>query len=192
MSEAKPLGAVLAGGRSLRFGSDKALALLAGRPLLAHVVEALRPQCAEVVVVGRSWPGLRSLADWPGPGLGPLGGLCGALRGARQLGHPSVLAAPCDMPGLPADLVERLAPAPAVAEGHWTVGLWPAALASSLEAWLAASRPRALRAFAEAVGARAVPIEGLRNVNRPDDLSDVANGSPQVPGQRHDADTQLR
>src|SRR3546814_3555756 len=43
----KTLGAVLAGGRSSRFGSDKALAMLGGRTLLDHAQAALRPHRSE-------------------------------------------------------------------------------------------------------------------------------------------------
>ena len=43
----------LAGGRSERFGSDKALALFRGAPLLAAVVDALRAEFAEVLVVAK-------------------------------------------------------------------------------------------------------------------------------------------
>src|SRR6478735_580122 len=42
----KPVGVILAGGRARRLGSEKALVSLAGRPLLTHVVERLRPQVA--------------------------------------------------------------------------------------------------------------------------------------------------
>src|SRR5439155_11303045 len=43
----------LAGGRSERFGCDKALALFRGAPLLAAVVDALRAEFAEVLVVAK-------------------------------------------------------------------------------------------------------------------------------------------
>ncbi|MBA3896663.1 MAG: NTP transferase domain-containing protein, partial [Sphingomonadaceae bacterium] len=62
------LGAVLAGGASRRFGSDKALAMRDGRPLIAHVVDALATQVDAVVVCGRDWGGLPSIADRPAPG----------------------------------------------------------------------------------------------------------------------------
>ena len=55
------LGAILAGGRSSRFGSDKALALIDERPMLDHVSERLAVQCDGLVVIGRDWPGLRSV-----------------------------------------------------------------------------------------------------------------------------------
>ena len=43
----------LAGGRSERFGSDKALARFHGAPLLATVVHALRAEFAEVLLVAK-------------------------------------------------------------------------------------------------------------------------------------------
>jgi len=44
----------LAGGRSARFGSDKALATFRGAPLLASVLRGLRGEFAEVLVVAKS------------------------------------------------------------------------------------------------------------------------------------------
>ena len=69
------LGVVLAGGRSSRFGSDKALAELGGKPLLAHAVERLGAWCDDVVVAGRETAAARGIADWPRPDMGPLGGI---------------------------------------------------------------------------------------------------------------------
>ena len=43
----------LAGGRSARFGSDKALAIFRGAPLLASVLRGLRAEFAEVTVVAK-------------------------------------------------------------------------------------------------------------------------------------------
>src|SRR3546814_7027451 len=59
------LGAVLAGGRSSRFGSDKALAMLDGRTLLDHAAAALGAHVETVVICGRHVPGMTGLADRP-------------------------------------------------------------------------------------------------------------------------------
>jgi molybdopterin-guanine dinucleotide biosynthesis protein A len=45
---------VLAGGTSSRFGEDKGIVILAGKPLLCHVVNAVRVIVDEVVVVTNS------------------------------------------------------------------------------------------------------------------------------------------
>ena len=68
------LGAVLAGGQSSRFGSDKAIAEFQGRTLLARAVDTLSGWCEHVVVIGRETAPAPTLPDWPGPGLGPLAG----------------------------------------------------------------------------------------------------------------------
>ena len=58
------IGIVLAGGRSRRMGGgDKCLLPLAGRPLLAHVIERLKPQISELIV--KASPFLRaSVCRW--------------------------------------------------------------------------------------------------------------------------------
>jgi len=48
---AKATGIILAGGRSRRFGSDKAAAMLAGGPLIQHVAARMAQACSELVVV---------------------------------------------------------------------------------------------------------------------------------------------
>jgi molybdopterin-guanine dinucleotide biosynthesis protein A len=173
------LGAVLAGGRSSRFGSDKALAEWNGRPLLAHAAEALAAQCETVIVCGREWPGLVSLPDRPEPDLGPLGGLNAALRHALVNGFDAVLSVGCDTPVLPTDLAARLSAVGEAAylEGMPVIGRWPARLAAALDKHLTESDDRSMRAWGRVALAVAVEIgQPLANVNRPEDL-DAINAS---------------
>ncbi len=166
------LGAILGGGMARRFGSDKALAAIDGRPMLDHVVERLRPQCDALSVVGRDWPGLARIDDLPAPGLGPLGGLAGALAEARARGFDAVLTAGCDLPGLPLDIGGRLGSPNAILRGQPTIGLWDVVLADPLVSWLATSADRSVRAWAIAAGARWVIGDGdIANVNTPADLA---------------------
>jgi molybdopterin-guanine dinucleotide biosynthesis protein A len=45
------VGVLLAGGKSSRMGGgDKCLLPLAGRPILAHVLERLKPQVSDIVI----------------------------------------------------------------------------------------------------------------------------------------------
>ena len=103
----KGIGAILAGGRSERFGSDKAVTLLDGRRLVDWVADALAPQVTQIVFCGRDEPGRHCLADRPESGIGPLGGLAAALHYAAKNDAEFVLSAGCDTPDIPADLREQ-------------------------------------------------------------------------------------
>lgn len=177
------LGAVLNGGRSSRFGSDKAQVLWEGRPLIDHARQALGESCDLVVVCGGPGDGPLHLTDRPEADCGPLGGLCAALRHARDHGFAQVLCAPVDVHPLPSDLVQRLGPhGPAVLDDQWLVGLWPSALSDALERHLAAGH-RSVMSWIEAAGATMVAGAGLGlvNLNRPEDLARLAQR--QVPSE---------
>ena len=62
------LGAILGGGRSSRFGSDKAEALWRGVRLIDHVHARLATVAAEIVVCGWQGAGFRAVADRPAAG----------------------------------------------------------------------------------------------------------------------------
>jgi molybdenum cofactor guanylyltransferase len=167
----KLLGAILAGGQSRRFGSDKALALLDGKPLLDHVSDALCPQVDALVVAGREWLGLESVADLPEPGLGPLAGLAGALDHAERNGFDAVLSSGCDLMGIPSDLAAQLGEGPVIVDDQPLLGLWPTALSQPLVRWLANEQNRSIYRFADHVSAKRVQLSAsVRNANRPEDL----------------------
>ncbi|WP_426009500.1 molybdenum cofactor guanylyltransferase MobA [Aeromonas salmonicida] len=106
-----PVSAViLAGGRATRMGGeDKGWVALAGRPLIDHVLERLRPQVDEVLInANRSQTRYQALApvisDDNNDYLGPLAGMQAGLAAAH---HDWVLFVPCDGPALPHDLMSR-------------------------------------------------------------------------------------
>lgn len=167
------IGAIFAGGQARRFGADKANALFEGRALIDHVAACLVGQTDAVVVVGRAHGDLMSVADRPQAGMGPLGALAGALHYARAQGFTAVLSAPCDVPILPGDLVERLGGAgPAYVEGLPVIGWWPSRLSEHLDNWLAEDRSLAVRHWTAAIGARAVALDVVPvNVNTVGDLA---------------------
>lgn len=101
---------VLAGGRATRMGgADKGWVELAGRPLIDHVLDRLRPQVDEILInANRSQARYQTLAPVIGDDnpdyLGPLAGMQAGLGAAR---HDWVLFVPCDGPALPRDLMAR-------------------------------------------------------------------------------------
>ncbi len=166
------LGAVLAGGRSSRFGSDKAIALWDGQRLIDRSRALLEPWCDAVVVVGRSDTDGRGIDDLPHPDLGPLGGIAGALDHGASHGFRCVLTISCDMPRLPAGLIEALLRrGPAYCRDAPVLGHWSSALGAQLLSYLETGPDRSVRGWAHSIGA--LPIaspEPLANVNTPEDL----------------------
>lgn len=99
-------GAVLSGGKSMRMTEEKGLVLLGGRPLAAHVADAMRSAVDEVVIAVA--PGLapryrEALPDWVAVAedrvsdRGPLEGLATGLRAAKG---EYVIVSTCDTPFL--------------------------------------------------------------------------------------------
>ena len=183
------LGAVLAGGQSSRFGSDKALAELDGHTLLARAVGQLSAWCGSVVVVGRTEapaPTLPAtfLPDWPRAGMGPLGGLAAALRHAANNRYEAVLSIGVDAPLLPGYLPALLGPGPAYLAAQPVIGLWPVGTLSAIEAILQGDTRHSMRAFAEATKARPVTLASIpANINTPEDLAALT--APASPGKEH-------
>lgn len=166
------LGAVLAGGQSSRFGSDKALAVFRGQTLLARAVDTLSGWCEHVIVVGRAEAPAPTLPDWPRPGMGPLAGIAAALHHARDEDYEFVLTCGVDSLALPDDLPDLLSPAPAYLVAQPVIGLWPASAVTAIEDILHSEGQHSLRRFAEAIGARAVTgVADPANINTLADLA---------------------
>src|SRR5579884_3152677 len=113
----KLVGLLLAGGQSRRMGGgDKALRELGGVPLLAHVIERLRPQVDALVLNANGDParfaafGLPVVADSVADFAGPLAGVLAGLdwTAAHRPDCPFVVSVATDAPFLPRDLVRRL------------------------------------------------------------------------------------
>ncbi|MBI5610620.1 MAG: formate dehydrogenase accessory sulfurtransferase FdhD [Deltaproteobacteria bacterium] len=200
------LGCILAGGRSSRFGRDKARALLHGRPLLLHAADALRPLCPAVVAVADragKYDDLQveALVDLQ-PGRGPLAGLEAALLQAQaRYGERAwVLLAPCDTVGVPAEWLLQLrdslqpgdaaaafrdlaAPVDAKALGWEPLPLLVAAAALPAVQQALATGQTALWRLLEALPARAVARPGawperVRRLDRPEELQALHEAQP--------------
>ncbi|MDP3648194.1 MAG: molybdenum cofactor guanylyltransferase MobA [Tabrizicola sp.] len=190
-------GVILAGGQARRMGgADKALVPLAGKPLIAHVVERFAPQVEALAISANGDAarfhrfGLPVIPD--ADRLGPLSGILGALDWAAAAGATAVVSVPVDAPFLPGDLVPQLvlaggdgaAIAGAYGRAHPVFGLWPVEVRSRLAAFLASgAKPKVLDFCAQVAAARAdfVDETAFLNVNTPEDL---ARAEALIGGQR--------
>jgi molybdopterin-guanine dinucleotide biosynthesis protein A len=101
------VGFVLAGGESSRMGRDKALVEFKGQFLIARAVAVLREAGLEVAIAGAhsALEPFAPIVHDAEPGLGPLSGICAALR-ATPTQHAVFLSV--DLPLLPTGLIEYL------------------------------------------------------------------------------------
>jgi molybdenum cofactor guanylyltransferase len=193
----KIAGIVLAGGQSRRMGGgDKCLRLLAGKPILAHIIERARPQVAALALSANGDPArfagfdlpvvADSIADFAGPLAGVLAGLDWAAASLPSATHVASFAG--DAPFLPRDLVARLAAA--LAEGHDLAaaasagrahpvfGLWPLARCDDLRRAMAEEGIRKVdqwtaRYRLALVDFPAMPVDPFFNANQPEDLAEA-------------------
>jgi molybdenum cofactor guanylyltransferase len=147
------VGVLLSGGQSRRMGGgDKALRDLGGRPMLAHVIERLRPQVGQLVINANGDParfaafGLPVAPDTVDGFVGPLAGVLAGMIWAKANAPDArwIATVSTDAPFLPADLVVRLresvkyqpnaiAIAQSGGEVHPVIGLWPVVHAGDLD-----------------------------------------------------------
>jgi len=192
-----PLGAILAGGASRRFGSPKALARVGGRTIAERVRDAIREAVGNAVLVTNE-PELFADFQLPTrpdvhPGAGPVAGIEAALRWAEEEGRPGALVVACDLPFLDpralrllVDLARAASPSPDAVVFRAEDGRNPPLCAwFSVRCLPAAERvlagdDRSVRALLSSVAAARVPTEEAArfrdpatmffNVNTLDDL----------------------
>lgn len=192
------VGVILAGGLARRMGGgDKPLKPIAGVAMLDRVIARLKPQVGAIVLNANGDParfaetGLAVVADPIEGFAGPLAGVLAGLGWAKARGARFVVSVAGDTPFFPTDLVARLRAAVGDDEGtialaasngsvHPVFGLWPAALADDLGAFLDAGETRKVLAWVDRhrrvdvdfpdIVAGGMRVDPFFNVNTPEDM----------------------
>jgi molybdopterin-guanine dinucleotide biosynthesis protein A len=105
----KVTGVILAGGKSRRYGQNKALVQIQGSPLIQRVVGIMRSVFQDLLLITHQ-PEEYAFLDLPTtrdliPGLGPIGGLYTALR---VIPAQTAFLVACDMPFLNPRLIRYM------------------------------------------------------------------------------------
>ena len=185
----KILGAIIAGGQSLRMGArEKGFLNLAGKPILAHLIERVAPQVDQLVISANGDPArftqfdLTVVPDVMTSLTTPLAGLHAALGFAKRIGAEMLITVPSDTPFLPADLVKRLlenggnaAIAASGDQEHYIVGAWKTELLGDLGVAIAQDNLFRVKDWVQRISAQVVawptgPLDPFFNVNTPEDL----------------------
>ncbi len=193
----------MAGGQSRRMGGgDKCLRDLAGKPILTHVIDRVRPQVGPLVLNANGDParfaafGLPVVADAVGDFAGPLAGVLTGLEWAAETAPTCTWLASfaTDAPFLPGDLVARLlaaveaegadmACAASLGRDHPVFGLWPLRLRRDLRQAMVEEDMRKVDLWTARfklvsvdfppVETPAGPRDSFFNANRPEDLAEA-------------------
>jgi molybdopterin-guanine dinucleotide biosynthesis protein A len=194
------VGVVLAGGEGRRMGEGvpKPLRRLGGKTMVAHVVERLRPQVMDLVIVANDPdpayrrlatvipdpPDVSAIARKEGRRLGPLAGVLAGMEWALKH-HPHagwILTAPADVPFLPYDLTVRLCghmhvPEPDVlaVRGEHALAVWSVKLVADLRQAIVAEGMRRVEGFARRHNYAELVWPGTKgaftNINTPEELA---------------------
>jgi molybdopterin-guanine dinucleotide biosynthesis protein A len=173
-------------------GGDKCLLPLGGKPMIAHVLDALTPQCGDILINTNSDPapflkyGQPVLPDAIAGFQGPLAGILTGMLWSRRR-HPRqvhLLTVASDVPFLPGNLTARLsrflseqradiAIASSPEGTHPTIGLWPVDLAERLEHDLMEGSVRSVHQWISTFRIACAEFEtmALANINTPADLA---------------------
>jgi len=115
MSENNVLPVILAGGKSRRFGADKAVAKLGDKSLIDYTINKLEPKFAEILVITNnpmqvSKDNIFFIKDTMSGQLGPLVGILSAMEWVKNndKNYEWIISFPCDTPFFEEEIIDKV------------------------------------------------------------------------------------
>ena len=115
MSENNVLPVILAGGKSRRFGADKAVAKLGDKSLIDYTINKLEPKFAEILVITNnpiqvSKNNIFFIKDTLAGQLGPLVGILSAMEWVKNndKNYEWIISFPCDTPFFEEEIIDKV------------------------------------------------------------------------------------
>jgi len=191
MSKNDVLAVILSGGKSRRFGGDKATTLLGNKTLIEHTVDKLKNNFKEILIVtndsktNSNNKGLFYTKDIIEGHLGPLVGVLSAMEwvASNQKDYKWILTFPCDTPFFSEDLINKIINSKSNShkklfflksgeKRHNIFGLWSIELRERLRADIEIG-DRKVEDWANKIGTEVIDInddESFLNINTKEDL----------------------
>lgn len=183
-------GLVLAGGRSSRFGAEKAVQVLNGRTLLEIALSTLHEVSGPLAVSAAQGSEAEALAislgypvviDDPAFPRGPLTGIAAGLAWAADAGADFLVILPCDTPLVDGEVLRALGTGgfAETEDGPQSlIAVWPVGALSWLTGTLAQGVHPPVHAALERCGVRAVRFDSLGQFANVNTLQALKNLSP--------------
>ena len=197
MIENNILGVILAGGKSSRFGSNKADAHLGDKTLLEHIISKVEKNFLEVLIVSNkesikiNKKNVFLVKDFIKGQLGPLIGILSAMKWIEQYNkkYKWIATFPCDTPFFDDSIIEKLKNCTisndhllfflnSRKKRHNIFGLWSLKLIDILEEDIRSNNFRKVELWADKMGVQKIEVntEGFDkflNINTLGDLEDA-------------------
>ena len=197
MIENNILGVILAGGKSSRFGSNKADAHLGDKTLLEHTISKVEKNFLEVLIVSNNESikinkkNVFLVKDFIKGQLGPLIGILSAMKWIEQYNkkYKWIATFPCDTPFFDDSIIEKLKNCSlsndhllfflnSRKKRHNIFGLWSLKLIDILEEDIRSNNFRKVELWADKIGVQKIEVntDGFNkflNINTLDDLEDA-------------------
>ena len=197
MIENNILGVILAGGKSSRFGSNKADAHLGDKTLLEHIISKVEKNFLEVLIVSNkesikiNKKNVFLVKDFIKGQLGPLIGILSAMKWIEQNNkkYKWIATFPCDTPFFDDSIIEKLKNCSISNDNllfflnsrkkrHNIFGLWSLKLIDILEEDIRSNNFRKVELWADKIGVQKIEVntEGFDkflNINTLGDLEDA-------------------
>ena len=197
MIEHNILGVILAGGKSSRFGSNKADAHLGDKTLLEHTISKVEKNFLEVLIVSNNESikinkkNVFLVKDFIKGQLGPLIGILSAMKWIQQYNkkYKWIATFPCDTPFIDDSIIGKLKNCSlsndhllfflnSRKKRHNIFGLWSLKLIDILEEDIRSNNFRKVELWADKMGVQKIEVntEGFDkflNINTLDDLEDA-------------------
>ena len=186
------LGAVLAGGKSQRFGEDKSQVMLEGKLLIDYILSEISSEFREILVVSNNKIDFKNsekisrIEDFK-KGLGPLGGVLSAMKWVKEnnKNYEWVSTFPADTPFFKKEILQKFYKEIEIEKSrlffiksnktrHNIFGLWSIDLLDKLEEDLNRG-DRKVELWANSVGVKVIDmdfknIDPFFNINTKQDL----------------------